>query len=100
MHRAQDLLARKAGIFQMRQLMSARIGGRFFGQEAAAFGEIVELGARIGMCDRDLDRFAIELFREVDRLLNGLFGLPRQSKNEIAVNGDTKLLAVLDESAR
>src|SRR6266850_1573434 len=47
----------------------------------------------------NLNGFAIELFGEVDRFLNGLAGFARQADDEIAVHANADFAAVLHEGA-
>ena len=42
----------------------------FIQDEAVRFGVIVELGSGISMRQRNLDGFAIQFFREIDRAAN------------------------------
>ena len=51
------------------------------------------------MRDRDLNRFRVELLGEIDRALDGLLRLTGESDDEVAVNTDAKLFAVLRERA-
>src|SRR5690606_5937870 len=55
-------------------------------------------GVRRG--ERDLDRLAVHLLRELDRLADGLRRLAGQAEDERAVDQDAELVAVLGELAR
>ena len=83
----------------MRKLMAAVVGDRFAGEETFAHALIVQFGAGIRMRHRHLNCFGIEFLGEVDRLLDRFLAFPRQSDDEIAVDADAELLAVLDEGA-
>jgi len=61
---------------------------------------VVELRPRIGRRERDLDAVGIQLFRECDRLLDGLLRLPWQTNDEGAMDHDAELLAALRELPR
>src|SRR6202012_57135 len=64
-----------------------------------ALGEVVELGARVSVCDRDLNGLAVEGLGEVDRVADRLLGLARQAKDEVGVDDEAEVVAVLDEVA-
>ena len=67
--------------------MSAGIDHRLtVDDEPVLLGEIVELGARIRMRQRDLNSFHVESLGKIDRVADRVFGLARQSQNEIAVD--------------
>ncbi len=52
------------------------------------------------MGDRNLDRLAIQDLGKVDRVADRLFRLAGQAENEVAVNGQAEVVAVLGEGAR
>ena len=49
------------------------------------------------MSDRNLDGFDVEFLREIDRPANAFTGLAGQAKDEVTVDGKSKLVAVLGE---
>ena len=51
------------------------------------------------MRDRDLDGFNVQLFRELDGVLDGLASLAWQAENKVAVHDQAELVAVLGELA-
>ena len=63
------------------------------------FGEVVELGAGVGVGDGDLDGLAVERLGEVDGVADGLFGLAGQAEDEVGVDDEAEVVAVLDEVA-
>ena len=83
----------------MRKLVAAGVGDRFAGQETFARSLIVQLGAGIGVGHGNLNRFAIEFLGEIDGLLDGFFRFAGKADDEIAVNANAHLLAVLHEVA-
>src|ERR1700722_3570867 len=86
-------------ILNMRQLVSAHIR-QCFDLEEALFGHrIVQLRAGHGMRDGNLNSFGIEFLGEIDGFLNGLASFAGQPDDEIAVNADTDLAAILHEGA-
>ena len=87
-------------IFDVRQLVSAGIGERFHTQEAILGHLVVQLRARHGVRERNLDGFAIQFLRKLNGLVDGFLGFARQTDDEVAVNLDPDLLAVLHELAR
>ena len=86
----------------MRDLVAAFVDHlrAFIQDEAVGFGVVVKLGARIGVRHRNLDGFHVEFLGEVDGAANGLLGLAGQAEDEVAVDDQAELLAVLGELAR
>ena len=79
--------------------MTAAVLHLFVGDEVVARGEVVELGAGVGVGDGDLDGFAVEGLRKVDGVADGLFGFAGESEDEVGVNDQAEIVAVLDEVA-
>jgi len=52
-----------------------------------------------GVGQRNLNRLAIQFLREVNRLLNRLFGLAWQADDEVAMHFDPDFAAVLHKGA-
>ena len=52
------------------------------------------------MRDGDLDGLAVEGFGEVDGVADGLLGLAGQAEDEVGVDDEAEVVAVLDEVAR
>src|SRR5712692_8519307 len=71
-YRTHHFLATEAGVFKVRQLMAVLVGGSLAGKKAFLSGEVVELGARKRVGERDLNCLAVELFGVIDRPLDGL----------------------------
>ncbi len=62
-------------------------------------GEVVELGAGVGVGDGDLDGLAVEGLGEVDGVADGFFGLAGEAEDEVGVDDEAEVVAVLDEVA-
>ncbi len=93
------------GLGQMRildvgQLVSAGIGERFHFQEALLGHRFMQFRAGHGMREGDLNRFAVQLFGEVDGLLNRLARFAGQTDDEVAVHANADFTAILHEGAR
>ena len=58
---------RQVGIRNVRKLVAAAVGDGFGVHKALVAQLIVELGARIGVSDRHLNRFDIKFLSEIDR---------------------------------
>ena len=65
--------------------------------EAVLLGIVVELGARIGVGDGDLNGFDVQFLGEVDGVADGLAGFAGQTEDEVAVDDQPELVAVLGE---
>jgi len=52
------------------------------------------------MGHRNLDGFHIQLFREIDGTADAFARLARQSQNEVAMDGESELVAIFRELAR
>src|ERR1700730_8416896 len=98
-NRIQHVLPRETGVLQVRKLMAARIRDRFARQKTLAHTLIVKLRAWVSMSHRNLNRLAIEFLREIDGLLDGFLRFTRQSDDEIAVDMNANLLAILHKGA-
>ena len=96
-HGIHHVFLAQAGILQVRQLVAAGVGDRLTGKKTFAHALIVKLGSGIGVGHGDLDRLAIEFLGVINRLLDGFFGLARKADDEVAVNVNPDLLAVLHE---
>ena len=83
-----------------RQLLSQLVGHFVFEDHAVGLEPVIHFGARVGMGDRDLERFGVHLLSVLDSLANRLARLARQSDDEIGVDFDAGALAVLDELQR
>src|SRR5262249_38360315 len=69
-------------------------------QPAVLFGLIVEICARIGGSQRNLQRMRVHLLGEADRLPNCLLGFARQTEHEGPVHLDSELVTVRREAAQ
>src|SRR5882757_6825928 len=98
-HARHHLRLRQMWVLDVRQLMAAGIRQRLHFQETLLCHGVVQFRSRHGMRQRNLDRLAIQFFGEIYGLLNRLFGLARQSDDEVAVNLNPHLAAVLHERA-
>ncbi len=83
----------------MGHLVTAAVFHLFVGDEIVLRGEVVELGAGVGVGDGDLDGFAVQRLGEVDGVADGLLGLAGEAENEVCVNDEAEVVAVLDEVA-
>jgi len=54
---------------------------------------------RVGVRDGNLDGFAVERFREIDGVANRVLGFARQAEDEVGVDDEAEVVAVLDEVA-
>ena len=66
----------------------------FVGDEAVGLGEVVELGAGVGVGDGDLDGLAVERLGEVDGVADGFLGLAGQAEDEVGVDDEAEVVAV------
>src|SRR6267142_876102 len=87
-------------VLDMRQLVAALIRKRFYAQETFLGHLVMQLCAGHRMCQRNLNRFAVQLLGEINRLLDRFLGLTGQTDDEVTVHLDANLLAVLHELAR
>src|ERR1700676_442552 len=83
----------------MRQLMAAGIGESFDAQKTFLAHLVMQFGAGHGVSERNLDGFAIQFLGEVDGLVDGFLGFTGQADDEVAVNFDADLAAILHEFA-
>src|SRR6266853_3001513 len=98
-HARHHLRLREMWVLDVRELVAAGIRQRLHFQETLLCHGVVQFRSRHGMRQRNLDRLAIEFLCEINGLLNRLLGLARQSDDEVAVNLDPHLAAVLHERA-
>ena len=92
--------AGRSGILDLRHLMSAFVDHLGVGDhEAVLHRVVVEFGARVGVSHRHLNGLDVEFLGEVDGVANGFAGLAGQSQDEIAVDDQTELVAILGELA-
>src|SRR5215813_11346482 len=98
MHHFHHFFGGQIRILNLHHLMSTlvhHLGIRH--QESILHDVIVELGAWVRMGHRNLDRFDVEFLGKVNGVADGLASLARQSEDEVAVNHQAKLVAVLGE---
>src|SRR5450759_4234048 len=69
------------------------------GHKAIFYREFVQFSSRVSMRHRNLDRLYVEFLGEVDRVLDGLASFSRQSEDEISVDYESQLVAILGELA-
>ena len=96
-HHLHDVVGGQAGILDVRHLVAAAVFHALVGDEAVGLGEVVELGAGIGVGDGDLDGFAIQGLGEVDGVADGLLGFAGQAEDEVGVDDEAEVVAVLGE---
>src|SRR6266566_7330870 len=96
---SHHLFPREMQVLDMGELVASGISQRFHLQKSFASHLIVEFRAGHGMSERNLNRFAIHFLGEFDCLLNGLSRLAGQPDDEVAVDLDADLLAVLHKGA-
>ena len=94
-----DVLGGQAGVLDVGHLVAAAVFHLFVGDEVVALGEVEELGAGEGVGDGDLDGLAVELLGEVDGVADGFLGLAGEAEDEVAVDDEAEVVAVLDEVA-
>lgn len=94
-----DVLDGEAGVLDVGHLVTAAILHVFVGDEAVFVGEVIELGAGVGVGDGDLDGLAVEGLGEVDGVADGLAGLAGEAEDEVGVDDEAEVVAVLDEVA-
>src|SRR6185437_10491725 len=100
MHLLHDVLGGQARVFDVRHLMAAAVFHLFVGDEVVALGEVVELGAGVGVRYGDLDGFAVKRLGEVDGVADGLLGFAGEAEDEVGVDNQAEVVAVLDELTR
>src|SRR3989441_8802998 len=96
---SHHLFPREMRILDMGELVASGISQRFHPQKSLASHLIVEFRDGHGMSERNLNRLAIDFLGEFDCLLDGLFRLAGQPDDEVAVDLDADLLAVLHKGA-
>src|SRR5204863_2934606 len=79
------------------KLMAAAIRQRFGIHRVVAGELLIEFRTRIGVRDGYLDRLHVEFFGEVECALDRLLGFSGKPDDEISVNPDADLLAILRE---
>ena len=94
-----DVLDGETGVLDMSHLVTAGVSHDVVGDEAVFGGVVVELGAGEGVGDGDLNGLAVELLGEVDGVADGLAGLAREAEDEVGVDDEAEVVAVLDEVA-
>src|SRR5262249_40071258 len=94
-----NLFPRQPRILEHRKLMAHLVSHLSIHQILIFPQVIIKLGSGIGVRDRDLDRFAIELLGKLDRPLDCLWRLTRETNDEVPMNDDSELLTVLHELA-
>ena len=70
------------------------------GDESVGLGVVVELRARIGVRNGDLDGFHIQRLGKVDGVADRLLRLAGQAENEVAVDRQAQVVAVLGKRPR
>src|ERR1700730_3433529 len=98
-HHLHDVLGGKTGVFDVGHLVTATVLHLFVGDEVITRGEVVELCAGVGMGHRDLDGLAVEGLGEVDGVANGFFRFAGETEDEVGVDDEAEVVAVLDEVA-
>ena len=99
-HHLHHVVGGQAGILDVRHLVAAAVLHALVGDEAVGLGVVVKLGAGIGVGDRYLDSLAVQRLGEVDGVADRLLGLARQAEDEVAVDGEAEVVAVLGKVAR
>src|ERR1700733_259210 len=99
-HPFHQLTAIEAGINGVGKLMAAGVGHAFDAHQAVLFGVLVKLRPGERMAERNLDGFNVQLFGELNGLTQSLARLAGKSHDEVAVNGQAQLVAVLGEALR
>src|SRR5581483_1398312 len=97
--RRVDLDRRDRRIAHRALLVAAVVDERVDDLVAVRLDEVVEVRAGVRRCERDLDRLAVHLLREVDGLADRLRRLAGEPHDERPVDQDAELVAVLGEAA-
>src|SRR6185437_3920599 len=79
--------------------MSALIDHASLDQKIVLDGEVVELGARVGVGDRNLYGFNIQFLGKSDRVFDSFARFPGQAENEVSMDDQAELVRVLGELA-
>ena len=75
----------KAGIFDMRKLVTFRVRERQVSQKAILDQVVMQLRTGISVRDRDLNRLGIQFSRKVKRPLNSRLCLARKADDALAI---------------
>src|SRR5271154_2570237 len=86
-------------VFDVGKLVATVVGEGFHFEETFLGHGVVKFGARHGMGERNLDGFAVEFLGEIDGVVDGLLGFAGEANDEIAVDFNAYLLAILHELA-
>ena len=97
-HHLHHVLGGQAGILDVRHLVAAVVRHLLVGDQVVVLGVVVELGAGVGMRDRDLNGLAVERLGEVDRVADRLRRFAGKTDDEVAVDDQAELVAVLGEA--
>src|ERR1700722_2496534 len=99
-HHLKHVVFGQARIFDVRELMSAFIDhGSVVDDETILRGIVIELGAGIGVGDRNLDGLDVKSLGEVDGVADRFLGFAREAEDEIAMDGEAKLMTIASEVA-
>src|ERR1700688_1916897 len=98
MNGRQNIVGGQSWILNMRQLVSAFVPHLVVAHHKSVFHRVViKLSARIRVRHRNLDGLYIEFLGECDGVVDGLVRLARQTQNEVSVDNEPQLVAVLSE---
>src|SRR5215467_15654037 len=99
-HSRKNIVGRQAGVFNVSELMSAFVDHLAVrDHESVLDGVVIKLGARICVRDGNLNGFDVELLGESNGVVNALVRLAGQTHDEVAVNSEPELVAILSELA-
>src|SRR5215470_10045905 len=102
LERLEDLGVRQVRIVQRRDLHATLVDEFGVAEvEPAVFDRLaVQIGARIGCGERDLDRVRVDFRGKADGFFDRLLGLTGKAEDEGAVDRDPELVAILGKASR
>ena len=99
-HGLHDLFRRQTRILDLSQLVSAFVHHLCVRHhETILHRVIVKFGSRISVSHRNLDSLHVQFLGKVNCVVDGFAGLARQAENEVAMDHQAQLVAILGELA-
>jgi hypothetical protein len=95
----QDVLGGQTGVLDVGHLMPGFVGHSLVGYEAILLRVVEELGAGESVRDGNLNGFHVQRFGKVDGVADRHPGFAGKPQDKVAVDGQTEIVAVLDEGA-
>ena len=97
---SHHLFARQAGIFDMRELMTAAVRRGLARHEIVAGELTVQFRSGVGMSNGYLYRFRIQFFCKIERTLDRFACFAGQPDDEVTVDSNAYFFAVFRKFAR